>query len=209
MQLTHNDRQILKATYLTFLKNLKDFIAMNNFNSEEKINTVIAWLLKNGYFTTEQKMDLNGSYDYLGLPSELEDGIQVMTGVCCCRHANNITYNILKELEYKCKLAFFYVDKQTGTWHEKPKVLGNNHVTISIKQPEIEIVLDTYNDLAFSITDGKIKSIRQELTSEEIAICRKYNDQENIKSLAKALKRYYDLRRLGITHIYDEKYGEY
>lgn len=155
-------------------------------------------------------MLLTDKYNYLGLPPELEDGIQVMTGICCCRHANNISFNILRQLGYDCKKTFFYVNNETGTWHEKTNALGTNHIATSIQTTEKRIILDIYNDLIFSTANGKTESLRQELTPEEMMICRKYNDEENITPIAKTLKKYYQLRELGITHVYDdEEYGEY
>lgn len=203
MNFTTKDIKETKAYYLKFLEQIKLFLLTNNIKDIETQFSVIYYLLKNAYLTDDYQMLFYDKYKFLSLPSDLSDGIQITMGICCCRHATEFLYDLLYLLDYKPKLLFIKIEAN-GDW-----LISNthnaNHVVVSIICDNKEIILDLLNDLIFTRTqDGNIKSLKIKLDCSLIATCNKYNDEANIKSISKTLKKYYNLRNLGVKYVFDE-----
>ena len=211
MNFTTKDSEKIKYHYKNFLINLKEFILQNELSTHiGKLNSIVNYLLKNAYFTPEKQMTFMDKYNYLDteLASDIECGIEVMHGICCCRHANNIMFNLLKEFGYNSSMTFYYVDELANTWTRKDNACGSNHVVTSLQKNELEIILDTINNFAFINEFGYPKIVEEELTPSDIFICQQYHDEKNIELISKILKKYYTLRDLGVKYIYDEEeYG--
>lgn len=208
MNFTTKDTKEIKIAYQDFLKNLKTFIIRSHIYDIKKQFALIRYLLENAYFTSELEMILDDKYNYLSLPNELEDGIQIMYGICCCRHANVLLNNILQLLEYNSALLFIFIDKD-NIWHRKKNGCEANHIVTTIQQQKKELILDLANNYIFEVdTLGNIILLNEELTRKEKEICQQYTDETYIKKISKILKKYYSLKNLGVKNIYDdEEYG--
>lgn len=209
MNFTSKDTKYLKESYYNFLQNLKQFILENKYQRIEKIVPILHYLLENSYFTDNCEMILTSNFSFLEIPSNLEQGIQVMYGICCCRHANTLQKNIMHSLGYEQAMDSFYFVDENNIWHKKENGFGSNHLVTSIYQENTKIIFDSYNGFSFKQQpDGSIILIDEPLTPEEKVICSQYSDQKNIKNISKVLKKYYCLNSLGINHIYEEEiYG--
>ncbi|MCI6266100.1 MAG: hypothetical protein MR598_04570 [Erysipelotrichaceae bacterium] len=209
MDFTIKDKKEIKESYQLFLTNLKNFITKNDYHEIEKVFKIIRYLLENSYFTDKSEMMFDGKYPYLALPIELSEGVQVMNGICCCRHATELLNDLLNLLNYDSKMLYIFVDTE-NIWHRQKNGCHANHLVTSIKKENTELILDLENDFLFTVdSTGNIINLKTELTLQDRINCEKYQDKENIKRISKVLKKYYSLRNLGITHIYEEeKYGE-
>ncbi len=207
IQFTNNDSLLLKEYYLQFLQNIKTFLLENNIFLLNDQFSCLRYLLENAYFTDENQMIFSDSYNYLGFHSNLDNGLQVMCGICCCRHVNSLLEGVLAQLQYPINPTFFYIDRDI--WYRRKFGTNANHLAISLQKGEQEWILDLYNNFIFSFdSKGKIQLLNTSLNMDLKNKCQQYQDQENIRPISKILKKYYHLSSLGITHIYEEeKYG--
>lgn len=209
MNFTEKDIKEIKEAYLTFLHNLKMFLQVHHFDNIEKQFRVVQYLLVNGYFSENNPIIFDDQYQFLSLSTELGEAVQVMNGICCCRHANGLLIDLLRQLDYLCEELYIWIDEY-GDWHKRKNVLGSNHVVTSVKYEEIELIIDLFNNFIFMIDSlgNTIPLTKEQLTIGDEMACKTYNDQMNIKKISKVLKKYYTLRDLGITHVYEEEiYG--
>lgn len=108
------DKETVKNAYKMILLNLKDYLKNYDIKDEISYSKIIFNMLHNGFFSMNRTINFDNNYDYLELPSEISQGVQVMYGICCCRHATEFLYNLLCILNYNPSLIYIYVDNNTG-----------------------------------------------------------------------------------------------
>lgn len=94
----------------------------------------------------------DNNYDYLGLPLDVSQGVQVMYGVCCCRHATEFLYNLLSILNFNPTLIFIFVDNSTGIWRKvNPIIEKANHQAILL---EDKYIIDLTNKFILQMQEN-------------------------------------------------------
>lgn len=122
MNFLQKDEALLIEAYDNFLYQLNTFFVDNGCASLEDIFQLFCLLFDNGHFSIKQPIK-DTNYPYLSLPIQCSDGLQVMLGVCCCRHINGLFYDLLKSLHNDCELSFIFIDED-DCWHKKKTAVG-------------------------------------------------------------------------------------
>lgn len=207
MQFTTKDINLLKSSYFNFLNYLRNYLLTNTNNDDvlEQFN-MLSFLYKNNYFNDNQPFHFDkNEINYLSSPIELSEGIHVMTGFCCCRHVNELLNDILILLNYNPKLIYVYIDANND-WHIKQNACHSNHVIVTVITDQRNLFLDLYNNYIFTTDElGKVIMLNNSLKNEFLFSKTHFQD-DNIKTISKILKKYYELRKNGITNLYDEEY---
>lgn len=205
MNFLQKDESLLIETYDDFLCRLNHFFLDNECVSLGDIFQLFCLLFDNGHFSIKQPTK-DTSYPYLSLPIQCSDGLQVMLGVCCCRHVNGLFYDLLKSLHKNCDLSFFFID-ENDCWHKKNNGCGANHIVVTAYENNTDFLFDAYNNFGFTITkDDDLEPLS--FDSNPVHLLTQYDDSSNINKISKVLTKYYQLRDIGITHVYEEdRYG--
>lgn len=141
-------------------------------------------------------INFDNNYNYLGLPVEISQGVQVMYGICCCRHATEFLYNLLCILNFNPSLMYIWVNNNTGLWRKvNPKIEKANHQVILLND---KYIIDPANKFILQMQKNAKLIL---LDSEYIDQLGTYQE-ENIIVVGRVLKKYYTYRELGINTIY-------
>lgn len=205
MNFLQRDETLLIEAYDNFLYHLNNFFVDNGCVSLEDIFQLFSVLFDNGHFSiTRPTKDTD--YPYLAFPIRCSAGLQVMLGVCCCRHINGLFYDLLKSLHKNCELSFIFIDED-GCWYKKENGCGANHVVVTAQENNTDFLFDVYNNFGFTITkDDDLEPLS--FDSSPAHLLSQYDDSSNINKISKVLTKYYQLRDIGITHVYEEdRYG--
>jgi len=180
------------------LLNLKAYLQQYNIKNELEYSEIIFHMLHNGFFSINRTIQLDNDYEYLGLPVEMSQGVHVMYGMCCCRHATEYLYDILSLLNFRPSLMFIWVDKATGVWRKvNPAIEKANHQTILLSDQN-KYILDPANNFILQIQeDGKLEALDSKYFGKI-----KYYQEDNISTIGRTLKKYYSYKDLGIENVY-------
>jgi len=201
MNITDKDIELLNDYYKQFLINLKEFLLNHSLNDINLTFNVLNYLLRNAKFTNEKEMIFKNRYNYFPLPSALSDGIQVMNGICCCRHANTLNYDILKTLGLKVKLQPILI--KNNTWIKLNNFVGGNHVITILEEEGITYNFDLVGGFQFKNNNGELIFLNTSINNQIKELCDTYEDKENIEGINRILNKYYNLRKIGVTSIYN------
>lgn len=95
LNFTDDDKKVVKDAYKTILLNLKNYLKQYDAKDELEYSKIVFSMLHSGLFSISGTINFDNNYDYLGLPVEISQGVQVMYGICCCRHVTEFLYNLL------------------------------------------------------------------------------------------------------------------
>ena len=190
------DKERIKNAYKIILLNLKNYLQQYDAKDEISYSKIVFKMLHNGLFSMNRTINFDNNYDYLGLPLEISQGVQVMYGICCCRHATEFFYNLLCMFNYIPSLLYIYVDNNTGVWRKvNPTIDKANHLVILLND---RYIIDPANKFILQIQkNGKLK-----LMNSEYPDCLETYQETNIAVVGNVLEKYYTYKRLGIRNVY-------
>ncbi len=191
-----SDKEKVKNAYKIILLNLKDYL--QHYDAKDAISylQIIFKMLHNGLFSMNKIINFDNNYDYLGLPLEISQGVQVMCGICCCRHATEFLYDLLCMFNYNPSLLYIYVDNNTGVWRKvNPAIDKANHQVILLND---RYIIDPANQFVLQIQ----KNGELELMDSEYPDCLETYQETNITVVGNVLEKYYTYKRLGIRNVY-------
>lgn len=202
MNFTDNDKNVINDAYKMILINLKYYLQQYHTKSVLEYSKIVFMLLHSGYLSINGTIKFDDDYNYIGLPLSISRGVQVMYGICCCRHATAFLYDLLCILKFNPSLMYIWLDNTTGIWHKvNPAIEEANHLVILYKCGN-EYVIDPANKLILQIQeDGQLKSLDTRFFDN----IKPYRD-DNIDVVEKILKKYYVYRDLGIEVAYQYDY---
>ncbi len=196
MNFTETDKKIVRDAYKMILLNLKAYLQQYDMKDELEYSKLFFYMLHGGFFSMDGTIKFDNNYDYLGLPVEISQGVQVMYGICCCRHATDFFYNLLCILNFNPSLIYIWVDNDTGLWRKvNPAIEKANHQAILLDN---KCIIDPANKFILQIQ--KNGGLTQ-LDSEYFGQLETYQEN-NIVTIGKILKKYYTYRELGIKSVY-------
>lgn len=206
MDFLQKDEALLIEAYDDFLYQLNRFFLDNDCVFLEDVFQLFCLLFDNGNLSIKQPTK-DTSYPYLPLPIQCSDGLQVMLGVCCCRHINGLFYDLLKSFHKDCELSYIFID-ENNYWHKKENGCGANHVVVTAHERNTNFLFDVFNNYGFTVTEnGDLHQLNSMKISDELI--NDYDDSHNVTTISKVLTKYYHLRDLGVTHLYEnEQYGQ-
>lgn len=201
LKLTNNDKEYIENLYKTFLSNLKYLFEKNNIKSAIDCYRILSSMLRQGLFSSEGTISFDTDFNYLSLPNIDYIGIQVMYGVCCCRHVNSFINDIMSLLGFNASLYYIYIDND-GNYHPCTPI-NANHVAILLTENSSEYILDPMNNfLLIKEADNSLTSLDLNTFSLDIKEFLLFSD-DNVQCISKVLKKYYHLHSIGINHVYD------
>ncbi|MCI8460270.1 MAG: hypothetical protein HFE81_02625 [Bacilli bacterium] len=196
LSLTSNDKVTIDKNYESFLKNLYIFLSNCSLRSGIEYSKIIIDLLHSGKFGMNGEITCTNDYDFLYLPNLESDGMLVMYGVCCCRHATRLLNDILRELNFETTLNYF--NTNDGDSWKKVSPCEANHIVVNLKENGNEYLIDPVNSFILKIDNSDISLV----DVDNFIDLESYSDS-NILEIGKVLTKYYNLKRLGINHIYE------
>lgn len=191
---TYEDKEKIKVAYQKILFNLQNYLEQYDVQSCQEYAQIFFKMLHNGFFSAGEKVQFTSDFDYLALPLELSQGVQVMYGVCCCRHATEFLYDILKALGFDVSIYLVWVNNETSTWHKvNPTLEKANHEMVFVKDRG-NILLDPVNNFSLQILEnGELKQFDRGFDRRL-----NYYQDDNIQTVQRVLKKYYSYQELGI-----------
>lgn len=201
LRLTSDDKEIIDKSYDAFLKNLYNYLKNSEASCGVEYSKEIINLLHSGVFSMDGVITCTNDYDYLQLPNLCSDGALVMYGVCCCRHATSLLYDVLKGLGFDVSLQYIGVCDDDNSWKKVSRGTAN-HIIVILKENENIYYLDAINKFILELLEnGAFKQL--DIDSVEDF---DYKDS-NVKKIGEKISEYYNLKRLGIEHVYDYGYN--
>lgn len=197
LSLTINDKEFIENSYESFLKNLYVFLKNSSATNGIEYSKVIISLLHSGKFGMDGEIICTNEYDYLYLPNLESDGMLVMYGACCCRHATRLLNDILSGLGFSTSLYYFNTSEGESWRRVSPS--NANHMVVHLEEDDNEYLVDPINSFILKIE--KNNDITQ-IEIDEVFDLEGYSDS-NVQEIGKVLTKYYNLKRLGINYIYD------
>lgn len=197
LSLTSQDKELIETCYEKFLKNLYVFLKNSSAESGVEYSKIIIHLLQSGKFGMNGEIICSNDYDYLYLSNLSRDGMFVMYGVCCCRHATRLLNDILHGLGFDASL--YYFDTSNGDSWKRVSPCDANHIVVHLVEGDNEYLIDPINSFIFEI--NKNDEIIQ-IEIDDFFYLEDYSDS-NILEIGKVLTKYYNLKRLGIDYIYE------
>lgn len=199
LRLTSSDKEIIDKCYDAFLKNLYNYLKNSKASCGVEYSKEIINLLHSGVFSMDGVITCTNDYDYLHLPNLCSDGALVMYGVCCCRHATSLLYDILKGLGFDVSLQYIEVCDD-GNW-KRTTYDKANHIIVILRENGNTYYLDAINKFILEILDnGDFKQLDVEYFENF-----EYKDS-NVKKIGEKISEYYNLKRLGIESVYGYSY---
>ncbi len=198
LNFTADDKTVMMEAYKVTLFHLKEYLQKYSIKDQLEYMKIIFRMFHNGYFSMTGEIHLDNDYPYLSLPLEVSQGVQVMYGICCCRHATEFLYDVLCLLNFNPSLQFIWIDYSTNTWKKvDPALEKTNHITIFLNG-ENRFIVDLANNFIMQIlTNGQLKLINLEYLGEL-----KEYQEENIHIIGNILEKYYTYRELGVERVY-------
>lgn len=196
LNFTENDKKIVKDSYKMILLNLKDYLQQYDVKDAITYSKIIFYMLHNGFFSMNRTINFDNNYDYLELPVKISQGVQVMYGICCCRHASEFLYNLLCTLDFNPSLIYIWVDNDMKLWRKvNPAKEKTNHQAILLNN---NYIIDPANKFILQMQDSGELSL---IDSEYLDHLEIYQE-DNIDVIGRVLKKYYTYKELGIRSVY-------
>lgn len=201
LKLTSDDKTFIENSYKSFLYNLIYLFKNSEINNALDCYKILCNMLRNGQFCIEGTISFNDSFEYLPLADMDYSGVQVMYGVCCCRHASEFIYDILALLGFNASIYYVHVD-ENKSWHPCPPVSAN-HVAILLIENTDEYILDPMNNFILRKgVDQSLIPLNSDISTLDMQKFVSFSD-DRVQIIGRVLKKYYQLQSLGINHIYD------
>lgn len=89
------------------------------------------------------------------------------------------------------------------TWIKLDNFVGGNHVITILKKEGIIYNFDLVGGFQFKNNNGEPIFLNTLINNQVKELCDAYEDKENIEGISRILNKYYNLRDLGITSIYN------
>lgn len=189
------DKEKIKSAYKAILLNLKDYLKHYDAKDGISYSKIFFKMLHNGFFSMNGIINFDNDYDYLGLPLEISQGVQVMYGICCCRHATEFLYNLLCILSYNPSLLYIYVNN-IGVWRKVNSAIDKaNHQAILLND---KYIIDPANKFILQIRENEELRL---IDSEYLDYLEIYQEP-NITVVGNMLEKYYTYKKLGIKNVY-------
>lgn len=191
-----SDKKKVQDAYKMILLNLKNYLQQYNLINELEYSKIILDMLHNGFFSINGTINFDNNYDYLELPPEISQGVQVMYGICCCRHASEFLYNLLCILNFNPSLIYIWADNNTRIWRKvNPAIEKANHQAVLFDN---NYIIDPANKFILQMQKNGELSL---IDSECLDHIETYQE-DNIAVIGKVLKKYYTYKELGIRSVY-------
>lgn len=203
LQFTYNDKKEINEAYKIILFNLKSYLQQYHVESGLEYSKIIFYMLHNGFFSIDRKIRFDNYYNYLGLTSKISQGVQVMYGICCCRHATDFLYDLLCVLGFNPSRMFILIEDNTGIWRKvNPAIQKTNHIVIEYFEGKERYIIDPRNEFILQILENEeLKQLDTKYFDSSKSYKDNYQD-DNIAVVARILRKYYTCRELGVTSIY-------
>lgn len=196
LNFTDDDKKVIKDAYKIILLNLKNYLQQYDAKDALEYSKIVFHMLHSGFFSINRTINFDNNFHYLGLPVEINQRVQVMYGICCCRHAAEFLYDLLCILNFHPSLIYILVDNETGLWYKvNPAIEKANHQAILLNN---KYIIDPANKFILQMKKNGELIL---LDSEYLEHLETYQE-DNIIVIGKILKKYYTYKELGIEHIY-------
>lgn len=195
------DRESIDNAYKDILSNIKQSFTDMGIIKPLECYRLLHKLLVEGVFSVAGNVSFDTSFNYLALSNLEYLGVQVMYGVCCCRHVSSFINDVLNEFKFDASLLYVNVD-DSSSWRIS-EAIDANHVVVLLKDLGSEYILDPFNSRVLK------KEGNQDLTplyfdSDDLSLFTKMEMiQGRVERIGKTLRKYYTLRDLGVQFIYD------
>lgn len=195
---TDSDKKEINDAYKMILLNLKDYLQQYDAKDELEYSKIVFKMLHSGFFCVNGTIQIDANYNYIGLPVDISQGVHVMYGICCCRHATEFLYDLLCILNFNPTFIYVWVDNITETWRKvNPAVDSVNHQAILLNKKH-KYIIDPINKFILQVQEnGQLKSLNVEYSPNL-----RFYQEGNIDIIEKVLKKYYTYRELGIERVY-------
>ena len=198
LHIKQDDQKIINNAYNNLLLKIKEYLQQYNLQNELEYSNKIISLLNQGIFSINHTLIFDNLYDYLDLPSQISNGVQVTYGICCCRHATEFLSDILHILNFNPEIIYFWLEKNSNTWHKvTPASQKANHEALIINHKNRYLINPANNFILKIAEDGSLKSLNFSNPPNSIPFTSDY-----IPTIAKTLKKYYTYKELGIRTFY-------
>lgn len=201
LKLTSVDEALIDDSYNAFLSNIKQFFENNEIKNALHCYLILKEMLRTGLLSVENNIAFDDEYNYLKISNMNNIGVQVMYGVCCCRHVSALIKDILNVLNFNASLYYIFIDEK-GIWHCSTP-LEANHVSVLIKDEDGEYILDPISDTTLKKDLAEnFNAVDINVTDIDERYYKNYSDP-NIQNIGRVLKKYYNIQEVGIKQIYD------
>lgn len=199
LNFTDSDKNEINNAYRNILLNLKSYLQQYNVKNELEYYKIIINMLHSGFFSMNRTIKFDNNYDYLELPSAISQGVHVMYGICCCRHATEFLYDLLRLLKFNPSMIYVWVDDINGIWRRvNPAMEKANHEAIISNNNDGEYIVDPANRFILQIeSDGQLNQLDIGPFDNQ-----SFYQESNIEVVGKVLKKYYTYKKLGIKSVY-------
>lgn len=200
LELITKDKDLIDDNYNKFLYNLYNYLCACEITTGIACASEVIKMLHAGKFSMNNKNICSNNYDFLHLPNLVSDGMLVMYGICCCRHATKLIYDIMTTMRFECSLQYILVSNN-NSWHIA-NATNSNHIVVKLEESGKSYLLDAINKFIVEILkNGDLKQLDlgSTISYED------YNDS-NIGEIGKVLTKYYQLKNIGVDYIYDDQY---
>jgi len=197
LELISKDKEIVEKYYQEFLVDLSNFFKENNIVDFIEVSKVLIKLLHCGKFSMNGTNHCDNTYDYLYLSNLISEGALVMYGVCCCRHASTLGYDVFNLLGYDVSFKYIKICSN-GDW-KRVSMHEANHCVVRGIYSDREFYVDLINKLILEIFLDRSFEVLDVNFSNDLTT---YSDSR-VKEVGKVLSKYYNLKRMGIYHLYE------
>lgn len=195
LQFSFSDTEILKQRYSLLLLHLKETLSSYEDRSLS-LPFLIIQMLHEGIFSMEGHIIFSNDFSFFPISSKLSDGIHIPYGVACCRHATSFLKDVLDLFGFS--LSYLYISvSPDGSW-KKVVPSKANHVVLVYFYQGRKFILDAANRWIFEVLENQ----NLHLLNFEEQKTPLFQD-EHISTIGLTLKKYYSLRELGVTYVYD------
>lgn len=202
LYLTKKDSLILESCYENFINNLKCIFEFYNITDPLECYKEIYFLLTSGKLSLNNEIRFDTTFDYIKLANLDNNAAHVMYGICACRHTSALINDILRALGFNSSLLYVFIDEQNN-WHKLTNAINANHVVVILKYNKNEYLIDGMNNFIFQVDDNfKLSEISSEINSNNEKIFSDYDDP-NIIEIGNVLKKYYNIKKAGISRVYE------
>lgn len=199
LNFTVRDKLEIIDAYKSSLLNLRDLLIKYKLSDELDYSKIIIDMMHRGLFSVGREFKIDTEFDYLGLGSDISQGVHVMYGVCCCRHASEFLSDALRTFEFNPSLYYVFSDNNARVWRRvNPSEEKANHVVVLSESRGNKYLIDPTNKFILEVLGNG--SLRQ-IDMEPVVSPDDFNDS-NIDRVNKVLKKYYTYREFGVTTVY-------
>lgn len=193
---SNTDKEILNSCYQEFLKHLKEKLLTIQKQDVLNLIKLILNTLHEETFSENHSLTFSNDYNFLGFSSDMSLGMHIFYGIAACRHATEFLKDILDMLGITTSFLYIFVDEKENWQRATPP--NANHIVLLFSYQNKEYLIDACNKFILEKhLDGSLSPL--ELTTASFSFT-----DENIQQVSHTLKKYYHLRNLGVSFVYDD-----